>query len=353
MTEPIDNEATLEQPAAEETVQEPKQQEPEGLSTRDALAKAINEVREPKAEAQAKEPQSDTPTKTEIKAAVKADIDPPAEFNSAEKKAWVDGDIAAIQRAYRRVNDGRTAEVSRAQTSERQAIEKARPWQRLGEVAEPYIKAQGDLGVPPEQAMMNALALINSMKSEKPSVIKAELKKIGIDLDAEDGAPKADDSKLESLQSTVNALLQEREQRVFEQTKAVFSDSITKLASLKNRTGEPVFPDFYDSSESGKQLAAEIGSLTKNVDFQRGVLRRFPDADHQVLVREAYKYLGGKVSGEPVTVSQNDQKHIEKSRRAAASTPGRVVARDESSNLKGKLSNRAALQRALEESREH
>ena len=69
---------------------------------------------------------------------------------------------------------------------------------------------------------------------------------------------------------------------------------------------------------------------------------------------EAYKHLGGKVSGDPVEVSKETQsKHIEKSRRAAASTPGGVQRRNDSSNLIGKLSNRAALVRALEEQREH
>lgn len=331
----------------------------EGMSNRDALERAISEKREVRPGQE--ETQTGLPTKAEVKEAVQDSPEPPSEFSAVGKKAWIDKDISGIQKEFRRIHDDRTKELSRAQTSERQTLERVKPWLRIGEVAEPYIKAQGDLGASPEQAIMNSLALTNALKTGKRSEIKAALKEQGIDLDV----PDEDGNKIENsvikelkdqfsaLQDSHNALLSEREARVFEQTRSVFTDSISKLADLKNRTGDPVFPMFYDSSDKGKQFAADLGSRTKDPKFQQWVRDRFPDADHMILVREAYKSLGGQVSGEPVQVSVNDKKHIEKSRRAAASTPGRVVARSDSSNLVGKLSNRAALARAYSESQEH
>lgn len=346
---------SIEQPIAEPTPQEAPEPKGEGLSNREALQRAISEKREPATIGEEKkEALTDTSTKAEIKEAVAESPEPPSEFNNQEKDAWKKGDVNGIQKAFKRLSDSRTKEITRAQKAEREALEKARPWQRLGEVAEPYIKAQGDLGITPDQALINALALVNAMKAENknPAVIKAELKKNGIDLDAE-GSTAPDQSKIDTLQKTVDALVEEREAQVYTQVRGVFANAFEKLATQKTRTGEPVFPDLFDASESGQKFAADIGSLTKDPRFVQGVTRRFPDADHSVLIREAYKYLGGRVSGEAVTVSTNDQKHVEKSRRAAASTPGRVATRNESSNLVGKLSNRAALARALAESREH
>ena len=351
------NEATLEIPAVEAEVAEQPRSEPEkaeGLSNRDALQQAITEKRTPQKEAPER-PESAEPTRNEVKQAVAADPEPPSEFSAAGKKAWADKDVAGIQKEFRRIHDARTQEVTRAQRAEREAHEKVKPWVSLGEKAAPYIAARGKEGVSPDQAIMEALALIDSFKSENPATVKAELKKLGIDLDKEGSTPsKGDDESIRALQDSVNALLQDKKQQEFEKIAGTFSNSISTLAALKTRTGEPAFPGFQDSSEAGIEFARELGSLTKEPLFQKLVLRRFPDADHTVLVREAYIHLGGKVSGDPVKVSpQETQKHIEKSRRAAASTPGRVVTRNESSNLTGKLSNRAALARALAESREH
>lgn len=337
----------------------------EGLTNREALAKAIAENRDTKAEgADRKDPEPDTadksaaPTKQEVKDAVAADPEPPSEFSASGKKAWKDKDITGIQKEYRRLSEERTKEISRAQTAERQAREESKPWKDIASKAAPYIAARGKEGVTPENAIMEALALVDALKGKAatdPEGAKADLKSLGIDLDAKPGAaakPSAPENN--TLQPIVDELLQDKRQRDFERVSQTFGHSIGQLAALKNRTGEPVFPDLQDASEAGIQLAREIGSLTRDRRFVEGVLRRFPDADHTVLVRQAYIFAGGRVSGEPVKVSpEANQKHIERSRRAAASTPGRVVERNGSSTLQGKLSNRAALERALAERREH
>jgi hypothetical protein len=348
----LDNQAPIEDVAGQDAV-EPKE---EGLSNREALQKAIEKNREEK-EGRAEPAQRQeaaTPSSADVKQALAEDIDPPPGFSKDGAKAWKEKDIAGIQKEFRRIDAARTVEVTRAQTAERQAIEKTKPITDLVDKVKTYLAARGD-DTPDEIKIAQALQLVNTLRSSDRKSVKAELKAAGIDLDAEPSAdgktPEAVDSR---VQEALDALLEDKRQRDFAVVSQTFGHSIGTLAALKNRTGDPVFPDFQDTSEAGIQFAKEIGSLTKDAKFQQGVLRRFPDADHTVLVREAYKYLGGKVSGEPVKVSpQETQKHIEKSRRAAASTPGRVVARNESSNLIGKLSRRAALQRSIAENREH
>ena len=322
----------------------------DGMSGRDALQKAIVEKREVPAEV-APKPEQAQPAKSV--AAPSAEPEPPSEFSADGKKAWKDKDVTGIQKEFRRLHDARTKEITRAQAAERRANEDAKTWRELGKMAAPYIEARGHEGVSPDKAIMEALALIQEFKKGDPATVKAELKKIGIDLDAKGTATtSAVDPAIDSLQKTVKELKSEREAEKLQKVAQTFETIFNSLTSQKTRAGESVFPDLLDNSEKGMQFARELGSLTKDERFQAGVLRRFPDADLTVVVREAYKYLGGKVSGEPVKVSQDDKKHIEKSRRAAASTPGRAVARNESSNLVGKLSNRAALIRAIEE-REH
>ena len=334
-----------------EVVQEaPEKDLSDKLSTRAALEKAFEE----KGGRQQQEPRPEKAA-PEVKAAVEADPEPPAEFSLEGKKAWKNKDLPAIQREYSRIHTARTQEISRAQQSEREAREDAKTWRELGKMAAPYIEARGQEGVTPQQAMMEALALIQEFKKGDPGSVKAELKKIGIDLDAAPGQktdPRVEEEKT-ALQKRLERVEAEIEGQQLQRTIQTFESVFTNLASQKTRTGDPVFPDLFDSSETGQQFAREIGSLTQDQRFQAGVLRRFPGADLSILVREAYKYLGGKVSGDPVTVSTSTQtKHVEKSRRAAASSPGGLVRRNGSSELVGKLSNRAALEKAWEE-REH
>ena len=317
----------------------------DSLSNKDALKEAISKHRG--------EDKPEAPTKQEVKQAVQADIEPPAEFSAEAKKAWREKDFATVQKEYSRLHSARTQEITRAQQAERKANEDAKTWRELGKMAAPYIEARGQDGVTPQQAMMEALALIQEFKKGDPASVKSELKKIGIDLDQAPGTPaKVDDTKITTLQERLERLEAEREKESFQKTVQTFEQVFDKLGSEKTRTGDLVFPDLLDNSESGIQFAKELGSLTQDQRFQAGVLRRFPNADLSVLVREAYKYLGGKVSGEPVKVSP-DTKHTDKARRAAASTPGRVVARNEQSNLNGKLGGKEAIRAAIAYHRGH
>ena len=341
MIDELNAESTVETPAVEQAA-ESTPAESTGLSGREAIAESLKRHREA--------PQSTQPTDREVVQAVNADPEPPAEFTAAGKAAWKNKDLSAIQKEYRRIHDSRTAEVSRAQKAEREAREDAKTWRELGKMAAPYIEARGAEGVTPDKAIMEALALVNEFKKGDPAQVKAELLRIGIDLDkAPEQTGRELDPAIEALQKRVDELTSREQQQEFEKTRQSFDVVFNNLLAQKNRTGSPMFPDLLDDSEAGQKLAGDIGSLASNPVFINGVRRGFPDADFSIVVREAYKAAGGRVSGDTATVSaQNQQRHLEKSRRASAAVPGRTAPRVNDSNLAGKLSNRAALAKAWE-----
>lgn len=343
-----------------EVVTEEKEEKFDKLSNREALEKAVKviEEREPEKEAPALKKEDPKVAATSV---VSDDVEPPAEFNAAERKAWKDKDIQGIQKAYRRIHDARTQEISRSQAEAKKAREDAaketQTYRTLAEKLAPYIKAQGDTGKTPEEAMTQAVALVYALKGLNPAQVRAELKGIGIDLDKSPEESGSSSPKLEkeisTLQESVKALAFEREQEKLTRIANTFDAAFDTLRAQKTRSGEPVFPDLHDKGDDGMELARRIGSRTRDPFFQKRVLARFPQADFTVLVREAYIAEYGKVSGDPVQVSpKKTQEHLEKARRAAAVSPGKPAPRADSSSLVGKLSRRQALEKALEE-REH
>lgn len=353
MTQELTNEVNLQEPVKETTVEAPKET---GFSNREALQKSIEINRE------GKDPAEVVPTRKEVTQAVQEEVDAPSEFSAAGKKAWKSKDVTGIQKEFRRIHDSRTAEITRAQQAERVAKDEGKTWRELGEMAKPYIESRGAQGITPQTAMMEALALINEFKKGDPAQVKAELKRIGIDLDktitstatASAALPKEVEEKINSLQEVANEYKKDKEAQRYHQAAQTFDAIFNSLTSQKTRTGESVFPDLLDNSETGIAFARDLGSLTSDLGFQNLVRRRFPNADQTVITREAYIQLGGKVSGEPVKVStQSNQQHLQRSRRAAAATPGRTAPRINESNLNGKLSKRAALEKAWEIHKEH
>lgn len=289
-------------------------------------------------------------------------VEPPQEFSAAGKKAWEKGDIAGIQSEYRRIHDLRTKELSRAQTEARTARETAaketQTWRDFAQKVKPYIEARGQEGVAPEAAIIEAMNLVHAFKSADPATAKAELKRIGIDLDApakqtaSAELPPQVQKEIKELRDYIDNDKKEREGQKFQQLSGVFNSVFVKMGQEKNRTGEPVYLDLSDNSDEGIALAKRLGSFALNPEFQAGVLRRFPGADFERVCREAYLAAGGRVSNEPAKVSQSNQQHLEKSRRAAALTPGRMAATDSRAPL-GKLSRKEAIQKAMEENRQH
>lgn len=358
-TEVPTNDVNLEAPVVETTVEAPKF---DGLSNRDALKESIAIHRDGK---DPEEVKAVAPTSKEVKQAVDADSEPPAAFNKEEAEAWRMKDIAGVQRAFRRIDTARLAELSRAQTAEKKAreeIEKERasvkPARDMAERVRNYLSVRGEENLPDEVKIAQALQLVDEMRKGDGKAVKAELLKMGIDLDkASEKTTSEKNPDIDALQKTVEALKQERENEKLEKTTHTFDSAFQFLRSQKTRAGEPVFPDLFDTSEKGMRFAERIGSRTSDPYFKARVAELFPDGDFTVLVREAYKAELGRVSGEPVQVStKSNQQHIDKSRRAAAAVPGRtapVTSRSEVDNLRGKLSSRAAMAKALEIHREH
>lgn len=338
-----------------ETPEEKPTEQFDKLSNKEAIRKAIADVRE-KNNVEQKEPQqkaAETPSAKEIKQDLADDVEAPSGFTKEEKEAWKKKDIGQIQKAYRRLDNERRQELSRAHNEAFEAKKRVKTWEDLEPIAGPYIKAQEKQGVTFQQAVKNALELVAALQTSDPAKIKEEFKKAKIDLDAAPGQPNVDNSKIEALQNTVDTLVKDKEAQNFERLAQTFDTTFRKLGAEKNRAGDLVFPDFHDNSERGKQLATDIGTLTFDPKFQAGVLRRFPDADLTVVVREAYKYLGGKVQGETVRSSQDNQQEIERKKRASLSAPARQSARGDRSSLIGKLSNTAAIRQAIKDYREH
>lgn len=342
----IDEETTTEAPA-ESVEQAVEAAESEGLSTREAIQEAIKIHSEPAKEA----PPAEVPTAKQVAQAVDDDLEPPAEFSAAGKNAWKSKDVRGIQQEFKRIHDSRTTEITRAQRAEREALAVAKPAKELADRVRNYLSVRGEDNLPDEVKIAQALQLVDEMRKRDGDSVRAELLKMGIDLDKKGArADSADNnSELTSLRETVLELKKDKDAQEFNRTIQTFDSAFQTLTSQKTRSGEPLFPDLLDTSDEGKALAHEIGSLTRDDRFQAGVLRRFPDADFTTVVREAYKYAGGKVSSDTVTVSSaSNQQQIERSRRAAAANPGRTAPRVNESSLKGKLSNRAALEKAWE-----
>jgi len=337
----------------------------DGLSMQDALKKAYDQHKDELPGQKAAET-NDAPTTKEVKKELAEEVEPPAEFSAAGKKAWKDKDIAGIQKEYRRVHDGRTQEIGRLQTESRKAREEAErekkeasTWRELGKRAAPYIEARGKEGVTADQAILEALRLIDAFKNADPATAKAELKAIGIDLDSTAGKkasaeiPDEYKKELSDLRSELNSIKQKEEEQTYKNVAGVFNSVFGKMGSEKNRVGENLYPDLQDSSEEGMVFAKRLGSFAFNPEFQAGVKRRFPDADFEKVVREAYSAAGGRVSGEVAKVSESNQGKIDRSRRAAASTPGRVAPQKDTSSLIGKLSIEEATRQAYRDHQEH
>lgn len=330
----------------------------DSLSNKESLREALKIHREPKEKVETPTTQQVTaPTNKEVKTAVDAEIEPPSEFNLEEKKAWANKDIAGIQKGFRRLNESRTREVSQAQTEARVARENAKSNEDIDTIAKPFIDAAVKRGQTRAQAISNVFALVEALQKADPNAAKAELKTLGIDLDKAPGQPTNNNSdleaKIDALQKRHDQLDNEKREAYQAQLAQSFESVFANMRSQKTRTGECPFPDLLDTSEEGMELAKQLGSRTNDPWFIKRVKAQFPDADFAVIVREAYKSAGGRVLGEPVQVSKDNPKQIEKSRRAAASTPGRIVTRSEHSNLIGKLGNKEAIRAARAYHREH
>ena len=154
-----------------------------------------------------------------------------------------------------------------------------------------------------------------------------------------------DELKLERQKETL-----QREAQGFLSDWGVFSEQ-------KNAAGGSKFPDVMTDSETGRKLAADIGSLVGgrtevSKQFIAKVRERLPNAGTVELFTQAYRFLGGRVDESPAPVSKAaTQNHLQRSNRAASSVPGSGASFEPKGNVK--LSRRDALARAMRESEQN
>ena len=333
-----------------------EEEEPAGLSRREAMEKAMEKHGNPFDDKEPSGPVEEEPaTKEEVREELDTWPDAPAEFNKAEKEAYAKKDVDAVVKAYRRIHDDRTKAISRTQTEANQLKQQAERDRREAEMWREQLGPYANDEIKPQQA----LKLVKTLRESNPQEIRKEFEKLGIDLDgsapASAGAiPTEVQQTITALQEQVNSLTMNTETQQREQAIKAFDVAFNKMTEEKSRTGEPVFPDLEldGSSEEGKQFFASVGSFAMDPRFQAGVMRRIPDADWNTIVREAYKTAGGRVSENAAKVSQENPEKIKTSRRAAGSAPGRTPAPSTTNGLKNKLSRKDALRQAWKEFQE-
>jgi hypothetical protein len=265
------------------------------------------------------------------KAAPQAEeVQAPGWMSKEEKEHYKSGNFKEVEKAYNRLATARGNEARRLQEEksvwEKEKSESA-PWKDISQKMKPYLEARRKEGVPDEQALLDALTLVDQIKND-PNGAKATIDQLSggrvEELENKNNLSNQEKEELRSLQSEVKNLKLERERDLHEKRSSYYDDLFTRVTSKKTSSGDNLYPDL-NNSQLGLVIAREIGTRISNPSFVQTVLERYPDANDEKIVEEAYKEMGCRVSdegGSPRTL-QDKSKHIIRSRIAAASTPGR------------------------------
>ena len=363
-------EKSTEETKIEETETETKQ--PEKLSIRDALEVAIEAHKDkPDREEIAKNAvehaarSSDNDAQRREKPSSKPNLSPlqaPGEWTPEEK-----ADFAELtpkqQEAHLRLYQTRAKTLSelRALGEANKAAANEAKWAKdLAEKMTPILKARGDKD--PFKTISDAVELVGQVDKDHLSSVAAILAARGEKELAEMVANKAKNSgglpapEITALQTQVKELSSKISQKESEERTAMIGNAWRSFETLKNASGLPKYPDI-NASESGLKMSRDIGSLVYDDtplarDFITRVRARNPNATYETLLEEAYKYLGGRIdNSETPARTQDTQKHVVKSSRAASSVPGKS---SHSANGHGavKLPLREALAKALAETKD-
>lgn len=320
------------------------------LSLRDALDVAFEATKE--------DVQSSKPNPKDIKEQEEEvvpqelkPLEPPAEYTTEEKEDFRQLSRKS-QEAAIRIHTSRQTKLNEV----RSAMREYTSTRELVLALEPYLKATG-LKDPAEVALKKAVTMWKEFEQGDPrKAAAAYLKAKGIEppsglLEQEDK-----DEKITPLQERLDRLEKERAQERVQQTVQQFAGHWKAFEQEKNAAGSLKFPDLL-TGEPGLQLASNIGSLVMgnhqdSVGFSAYIKARIPGASPTKLFEEAYKWFGGRVDDSAeMPRSQDSQKHIANSRRAASSIPGRAAHKASSGPVK-KMTRREALEHALAEIRE-
>lgn len=348
-------------------------QKAEGLSRRDALEVALVASRESGSGAESdKRSKSDTEGVGKEEKSGKGDVgdseellakeekealQPPAEFDTEEKADFLQASRKG-QEAILRLHKSRNKYLDKikAEAAELQ-------WAKdLAKEAEPYLKAVGEK-MKPHEAVILSLKMRNEFDKGDPKKTAAQyLKAKGIEPPKElleDSTPSTQfEEQISPIQTKLNAIEQKIAKEEFEKKKGFLSSEWSSFEQEKNAAGELKFPDIQGNSEQVFKLSSNIGSLVGgetdlSKQFIANVTARIPGLTFQGLLKEAYRYSGGRVDdSETARTQENTQKHILKSNRAAASVPGQRGAGSVSGPVKKFKTRREALAHAIAEQSE-
>lgn len=289
-------------------------------------------------------------------------LQPPSEFSKEEKEDFYASSRKA-QEAALRLHSKRQqvfSEIQRDKALVAREKEELKSLRDLSSSMEPYLKAVG-VKKPTEVALKEALGMWKEFNDGDPREAAAaylEAKGIEVPQGLIDPEKKQDTQKNTDLQNRLSQLENVISAGQTQAVRQVLGQAWNLFETEKNAAGKPTFPDIASDTEEAKKLAGSIGSLVSGrTDLSKQFIalarERIPNLDYRGLLKEAYKYLGGKVDeSSQTTRSQDSQKHIVNAGRASLSKPGRGAAIESNGSVKKFKTRREAYAAALEQLKE-
>lgn len=332
------------------------------LSTRDAIAAAIDAeevapTAQPKRrEHRKKEVIIDNSNNGTVKNKQEAEeLHAPAEYSKEEAEDFNNSSYVQKKAALRlHKSRMRTLEEIKSANEElKRSRHEQETYKKLVTNLEPYIRARG-LKESPEVALAKALEVWRQFEEGDPKVAAASyLKAKGIDVPellSDNNLRDNPNPKIDSLQNEINSLKSKLEHQEDSKLAATLQTAWKTFEESKNASGGTKFPDI-NNTETGLILSSQIGSLvTGKTDLSKQFIAncqsRIPNLSYSRLIEEAYKYLGGRIDDTTIPTRTQNPNHIERSNRAASSVPGRTV-NSAPSAVKKYQSRREAIKAAL------
>lgn len=289
------------------------------------------------------------------------ELHPPHDFNAKEI-----ADFRALSRigqeAQIRLYESRkakTAEFAREGQRLKEEREKLAPYQEIATNLTPFIQAMGtDMSSP--VAIQKALAAWQKFEKDAGPEAAAEYLEAKGHKDLANeirnrapktSTPQADDPKISSLQKDLDTVKNSLAARDQAEVHRLVNAEFNAFESEKNAASGSKYPDIIGDGEQAQRLRSQIAHLTlgnnpASVAFIQGCKDRIPGLTFQNLLREAYRFYGGKVD-ESDAKPQNIKNH----QRANAIQPGRGAQNGVRREAKQFDSLRDAAQAALDEIR--
>jgi hypothetical protein len=284
-------------------------------------------------------------------------LEPPAEWDKDAKEDFRQSSPKA-QEAALRLHRNRQSVVEEIRAGKEQLARESAELQWAKDVVKeitPFLKTRGDKE-PTHAQVIKALRVVNEIDANAKGAVAEILKAKGIPVPKElenAGVSSPDiDEKIIPLQNKLKEVQSELAERKRAEQSQFLGQAWQAFEGTKNAAGTQRFPD-CGNSESGIKIASSMGSLVRgdtdlSKQFIANVKARIPDLTYHKLLEEAYRYCGGKVDDSEASRTQDTQKHVLKSSRAASSVPGRGAPTSSSGPVKKFKTYREAARAALD-----